>query len=63
MRDQGSDPAKIGPDSAKEDGAVRRWQIPDFKRFLSEGPDLDALRITRARELARVVELRSPSQT
>ena len=28
-----------------------------FKRFLSEGPDFDALEIERAREAARTVEL------
>ena len=42
---------------------MRRWQIRDFKRFLREGPDLDALRITRRRELSPVVDLRNLSRT
>jgi prevent-host-death family protein len=37
----------------------RRLQggLPDFKQFLRSAPDLDALRIERATEPARVVEL------
>jgi prevent-host-death family protein len=30
---------------------------PDFKRFLTEGPDFDMLDIERSRELTRPVEL------